>query len=64
MFKHLNNVCMNYYDHMKFSLYLSKEFLKSSLFAFIHAIYPDIYVTNSSDTLIKLSYEIKNIGCK
>lgn len=64
MFKHLNNVCMNYYEHMKFSLYLSKEFLKASFFAFIHAIYPDIYVTYSSDTLLKLSYEIKNIGCK
>ena len=45
MFIHPKNVCMTYFQHMKFSLNLSYRFFKGSIFAFIHAIYPDIYIT-------------------
>jgi len=59
MFKHLREVNMTYFDHMKFSLFLSFTFVKASFCAFIHAIYPDILVTSSTDTLELLNIEMK-----
>ena len=50
---------MTYFDHMKFSLFLSFIFLKATFGAFIHAIYPDILVTSSTDTLELLNIEMK-----
>ena len=59
MFKHLKDVNMTYFEHMKFSLFLSFTFLKASFDAFVHAIYPDILVTSSTDTLELLNIEMK-----
>lgn len=59
MFKHLKDVNMTYFEHMKFSLFLSFTFLKASFGAFVHAIYPDILVTSSTDTLELLNIEMK-----
>ena len=63
-FKHPQKVCMNYLSHMRFSLYLSSQFAIASVAAFCHAIYPDILITNSSDTISKLSSDMKKIGCR
>ena len=54
IFKHPKEVCMTYFEHMKFSLYLSYMFGKASFCALIHAVYPDILITTSSDTIDKL----------
>ena len=64
LFKHPNKVCMTYFTHMKFSLYLSYSFLKASFYAFCHAIYPDIFITSSTDTITLLSKQMKEIGCR
>ena len=64
MFNHPSKVCMTYYSHMKFSLYLSSKLAECSFKAFIHALYPDIYITHTSDTLIKLISEINKKGCR
>ena len=63
MFKHPAKACMTYWSHFKFSMYLSKEFSKASVCAFIHAVYPDILISHSSDTLNKLKNEFKKKGC-
>ena len=63
MFKHLNNVCMTYSKHFLFSMNLSKIYLKSSCKAFIHAIFPNLYITSSSDTQKKIDLLLKNSGC-
>lgn len=63
-FKHPQKVCMNYLSHMRFSLYLSSQFAIASAGAFCHAIYPDILITHSSDTISKLSSDMKKIGCR
>ena len=55
---------MTYWSHFKFSIYLSKEFAKASGCAFFHAIYPDILVTHSTDTINKLQEDMKKIGCR
>ena len=63
MFKHPTKVCMTYLSHFKFSMYLSKEFGKASIGAFVHAVYPDILITHSTDTLSKLEKELQKTGC-
>ena len=64
MFHHPKKVCLTYFSHLKFSLFLSKEFAKASAGAFVHGIYPDVLITHSSDTIDKLSNEMKKIGCR
>lgn len=59
MFKHLKDVNMTYLEHMKFSLFLSFNFFKASFSAFVHAIYPDILITSSTDTLKLLNIEME-----
>ena len=59
MFKHLKDVNKTYLEHMKFSLFLSFTFFKASFTAFVHAIYPDILVTSSTETLELLNIEMK-----
>ncbi len=49
---------------MKFSFYLSYTFFIGSFYAFIHGIYPDIFITNSSDMIRVVSIEMKKIGCR
>lgn len=64
MFKHLKDVGMTYVEHMKFSFYLSYMFGKASFCALVHGVYPDILITTSSDTINKLSSDIKEIRNK
>ena len=64
MFRHPSSVCMTYFNHMKFSLYLSYEFAKGSVCALIHGIVPDVFITHSSDLIIKLTNDLKNVGCR
>ena len=42
MFTHLKDVKMTYFEHMKFSLFLSFTFFKAALADFVDSIYPDI----------------------
>jgi hypothetical protein len=64
MFKHLKDVRMTYVEHIKFSFYLSYMFGKASFSALVHGVYPDILITTSSDTINKLSGDIKEISNK
>ena len=64
MFRHPKNVCLTYTQHLKFSMYLSFEFLKASACAFVHGLIPDLFVTHSSDTIFRLQNEMKKIGCR
>lgn len=63
-FQHLQDVCLNYYEHMRFSLYLSREFFQSSLQAVVHAFVPSLYVTSSSDMVQRVTMEMAQIGCR
>lgn len=64
IFKHPQNVCMDYIEHLKFSSKLGIIFLKASLKAFIHAILPDYYISSSSDYVLEVMTLIDNSGCK
>ena len=64
MFSHPKNVCMTYTEHMKFSLQLSKDFFIGSFKAFIHAFYPDAYITSTTDILNEMQEKLDNAGCR
>lgn len=53
-FHHLKELNVSYTTHFKHSMYYSFTSLKSSYYFFIHAVYPDIYVTDGSETITKL----------
>lgn len=53
-FVHLNHLNVSYTKHFKHSICYSLMSLKCSYYFFIHALYPDVYVTSGSDTIKKL----------
>lgn len=63
-FSHPRKVCMTYREHFSFSFNLGIEFAKASFFAFIHAIFPDYFITYSSDSVTKIQNLINSTGCK
>lgn len=64
MFEHPKNVCLSYMEHLKFSMWLSYEFAVASIVAAVHAVYPDAYVTHSSDTVSRIRAAMEKIGCR
>ena len=63
-FIHPNSVCMSYFEHMKFSLSLSGDFFVGSIKAFVHGIFPNYYITSSSDLVKNIDKKLSNAGCK
>ena len=63
-FHHPKKVCMTHFSHMKFSLSLSNDFFKASTKAFIHAVYPDAYITSSTDAIKDIEEKMNTVGCK
>ena len=60
---HPHSVCMTYVQHFSFSFGLSLYFLKKSFQSLIHAIYPKLYITSSSNVQKELSIKFKDVGC-
>ena len=46
---HLKDVDMNYIEHLKFSCSISFQFLIAAQKALIHAFFPEIFITSSTD---------------
>ena len=61
---HPKSVCMNYFQHFSFFVWLSFYFFKKSIHALIHSIYPNLYITSSSDVPKELEYKFSKVGCK
>lgn len=57
-FKHLKEVKMSYMEHFVFSSNIFLMLFKGSIKALIHAFYPDVYITSSSDLSENLSNEL------
>jgi hypothetical protein len=57
-FKHLKEVKMTYIEHFIFSGNLSFMLFIGAIKALIHSLYPDVYITSSSDLSDKLSNEL------
>lgn len=63
-FQHPKQVCMTYFQHARLSLNFSYIFFKASVKALIHAIYPDIYITSTSDTIKEITKILEESGCR
>lgn len=65
--KHLDEMNMNYFEHMLVSINYAFILFLSSIKAFIHAFIPDIFTTSTSECIqeinVKLNHNniIKNI---
>lgn len=58
-FNHLESVGQNYTEHFNDSMSYSWTSLKSSFYFFVHGIYPDVFETSGSNTIIELNNQIK-----
>lgn len=54
-FKHLKEVEMSYCEHFNRSFEFSIKFFVSSIKACVHAIYPDVFTTSTTDSIKELS---------
>tara|TARA_X000000368_G_C22637896_1_gene539682 strand:+ start:308 stop:502 length:195 start_codon:yes stop_codon:yes gene_type:complete len=63
MFKHPKEVCMSYLEHCMLSLKFSYILFVGSIKALTHAIYPDMYVTSTSDLLVDIKKRMEKAGC-
>ena len=59
MSKHLKDIDMTYFKHMKCALGYAIECGKTMIYFFVHAFLPDIWVTKGSDQLKKILKKIK-----
>ena len=56
--KHLSELNANYSDHMWFSMSLGCKLAEGSVKAFLHALFPDMYVTSTTQTVIDIQNEL------
>ena len=64
MFQHPSNVCMTYLEHFAFSASLSITLAIGAYKALIHAIWPDAYITSTSDLVAHMDRKLKAAGCR
>ena len=64
MFLHPKKVCMTYFQHFRFSMYLCCLFCKGAFFALLHSFLPDFFITSSSDIVNNIQNLIKESGCR
>ena len=55
---HLEEMNMNYFEHMYISLYYSFILFLSCIKALIHAFIPDVYVTSTSECIVEINNEL------
>tara|TARA_Y100001958_G_C21179929_1_gene510010 strand:+ start:677 stop:877 length:201 start_codon:yes stop_codon:yes gene_type:complete len=63
MFFHPTEVCMDYYSHCKISMKCAFLLFVGGVKAVIHGIYPDIFITSTSDTILSIQKILKDSGC-
>ena len=60
VFHHTRAVGMTYGEHARLSLWLAWEFAVASAQAIVHAIYPDVYITSSTDAAARIAQRIRS----
>ena len=63
-FKHPNSVCMSYYRHLSSSLYYSRRMFFASIKALIHAFFPSLFITSTTNTVDDIHELLKINNCK
>ena len=62
--KHLDKVCMNYFEHFYLSMYLSGNLMIGSIRAFVHAWIPCFFGSSTTALVNHISSVINNVGCE
>jgi hypothetical protein len=60
VFHHPRAVGMTYGEHVRFSIWLAWQFAVASAQAIVHAIYPDVYITSSTDAASRIAQRIRS----
>jgi hypothetical protein len=66
-FNHLKEVNQSYKEHAKDALKISKDLFLTSLKLVVHAIYPDVFTDDASNTckdIIQMANNKRNINCE
>ena len=58
--KHPNSINLTYFEHLILSLSFSLSLSFASLKAFIHAIFPFIFITSTTDTIYNIDNQLNN----
>ena len=61
-FFHPTDVGMTYGEHCRFSLALAWQFALASIQAVVHALYPDAFVSSSTDAAASIAQQIRDCG--
>lgn len=64
IFKHPKEVCMTYLEHFCLSMEMAYLLCVGSMKAVVHAIYPDICVTSTTDTVATIQERLRTAGCR
>lgn len=64
MFHHTKINCMNYFQHFFIASKCSFILFRGSIYAILHAFYPDILITCIQDTTIEVNHILNQSGCK
>ena len=62
-FTHPNKNCMNYYTHLRLSLYFSRRMFMASIKAIVHAFFPNFFLTSTTDTIDDIKNVISKYNC-
>lgn len=63
LFHHPKQVCMTYITHFKVATRFSSMLFVGGLKSFVHAVYPDVYVTSTSELITDLQNLVETSGC-
>jgi len=64
LFEHPKKVCMTYMEHFKLSGEIAYVLCVGSIKAIIHAIYPDMFITSTTDTINYIQKRLNESGCR
>jgi len=62
-FSHPNAVCMSYFQHMRLSLGFSWTLFQGSFKALVHAVFPNQFITSTTDVHKQIGEELRAAGC-
>lgn len=57
---HLKENNMTYFEHCRFSLYLSTKFMSGLYKSIVHSFFPNLFTTSSYDLSNQIKYIIEN----
>ena len=62
-FSHPNNNCIDYFTHLRLSLYYSRRMFIASVKAIFHAFIPNLFITSTTDAIHDIQKNINTYKC-